>query len=45
MDSMIEMVRETFTLFLAASIAFSLASIWAAVKALRTTPSDRHRQD
>lgn len=36
MISLLETLRETFTLYLAAGMMFSAASIWAAVKAARS---------
>lgn len=42
MISFLETLRETFTLYLAAGMMFSVASIWAAVQAVRSE-SDRKK--
>lgn len=42
MIGILETLRETFTLYLAFGLMFSAASVWAAVKAVRSD-SDRKR--
>jgi hypothetical protein len=37
MSSLLETLGETFTLYLAAGMMFSAASVWAAVKAVRAS--------
>lgn len=36
MSNELELLRESFTLYLAAGLLFSAASVWAAVKAVRS---------
>jgi hypothetical protein len=43
MIGLVETLRETFTLYLAAGVIFSAASIWAAVKAVRSDSNHRPR--
>jgi hypothetical protein len=39
MIGLLDNLRETFTLYLAAGLMFSAASVWAAVKAVRSNDS------
>ncbi|MCX7341310.1 MAG: hypothetical protein NT037_12465 [Hyphomicrobiales bacterium] len=44
MTNLLEAVRETFTVYLAMGMLFSVASIWAAVMALRTERAENQRR-
>jgi hypothetical protein len=41
MINLLDTLRETFTLYLAAGMMFSVASVWAAVKAVRSSNTER----
>ena len=43
MESMLEHLNEGFSLYLAAGVMFSCASVWAAVKAARSDNGRGHR--
>lgn len=41
MQAVLDVIQESFTLYLVAGMVFSALSVWAAVKAMRTEAADK----